>query len=119
VRAGELGTDGRPNEALSPDNSGANGLPFEALFAARDALFGPILVAQSGELCARWSRRPRLRDTIRRRSPTGAGPADWHFFTIDVESAAFHDYDPQEDVHHVKKWTPARGYEASTRSITT
>jgi hypothetical protein len=50
VRAGELGTDGRPNEALSPDNSGANGLPFEALFAARDALFGPILVAQSGEL---------------------------------------------------------------------
>jgi hypothetical protein len=25
-------------------------LPFEALFAARDALFGPILVAQSGEL---------------------------------------------------------------------
>jgi hypothetical protein len=62
VRAGELGTDGRPNEALSPDNRGANGLPFEALFAARledkdaiglpfgalfdarNALFGPIPV---------------------------------------------------------------------------
>ena len=118
MRAGELGTNWRPNEALSPDNRGANGLPFEALFAARDALFGPILVAQSGELCARWSRRPRLRDTIRRRSRPGAGPADWHLFTIDVEGAAFHE-DPQEDVHHVKKWTPARGYEASTRSITT
>jgi hypothetical protein len=50
VRAGELGTNWRPNEALSPDNRGANGLPFEALFAARDALFEPILVAQSGEL---------------------------------------------------------------------
>jgi hypothetical protein len=50
---------------------------------------------------------------------TAALPADWHLFTIEVEGAAFHDYDPQEDVHHVKKWTPARGYEASTRSITT
>jgi hypothetical protein len=99
-------------------SSQTKGLPFEALFAARDALFGPILVAQSGELARRWSRRPG-RDTIRRRSRPGAGPADWHLFTIDVEGAAFHDYDPQEDVHHVKKWTPARGYEASTRSITT
>jgi hypothetical protein len=53
--------------------------------------------------CARWSRRPRLR----------------HLFTIDVEGAAFYDYDPQEDVHDVKKWTPALGSEASTRSITT
>jgi hypothetical protein len=25
------------------------GLPFEALFAARDALFGPIVVTQAGE----------------------------------------------------------------------
>jgi hypothetical protein len=52
---------------------------------------------------------------IRRRSRPGAGPADWHLFTIDVEGAAFHDYDPQEDVDHVKKWTPALGSEASTR----
>jgi hypothetical protein len=89
------------------------------LFTARDALFGPILVAQSGELARRWSRRPRLRDTIRRRCRPGAGPAAWHLFTIDVEGAAFHDYDPQEDVQHVKKWTPALGSEASTRSITT
>jgi hypothetical protein len=27
-------------------------LPFEALFAARDALFGPILVTQAGEHAA-------------------------------------------------------------------
>ncbi len=45
-------------------------------------------------------------------------PSDWHFFTIDVESAAFHDYDEAADIHHVKRWTPARGYEASTRTIT-
>jgi hypothetical protein len=45
-------------------------------------------------------------------------PDDWHFFTIDVESAAFHDYDQEQDVHHVKRWTPTRGYEAFTRSIT-
>ena len=46
--------------------------------AARDALFGPILVAQTGELARQV-----------------------------VEAA------------RVKKWTPTRGYEASTRSITT
>jgi len=37
----------RPSEALfapGRDNKEANGLPFEALFAARDALFGPIFV---------------------------------------------------------------------------
>jgi hypothetical protein len=31
-------------------SSYTNGLPFEALFAARDALFGPILVARAGEV---------------------------------------------------------------------
>lgn len=45
-------------------------------------------------------------------------PDDWHFFTIDIESAAFHDYDEAADIHHVKRWTPKRGYEASTRTIT-
>jgi len=34
---------------LSPDNRRANGLPFEALFAARDALFRLILATQAGE----------------------------------------------------------------------
>jgi hypothetical protein len=45
-------------------------------------------------------------------------PNDWHFFTIDVESAAFHDYDEAAEIHHVKRWTSERGYESSTRTIT-
>jgi hypothetical protein len=31
------------------ENKEDNGLPFEALSAARDALFGPIVVTQAGE----------------------------------------------------------------------
>jgi hypothetical protein len=46
-------------------------------------------------------------------------PDDWHFFTMDVESAAFHDYDQEADVHVVKRWTPERGYESGTRRIST
>jgi hypothetical protein len=76
-------------------------------------LFGPILVAQSGELVRRVveaapapTHDPTQVSAGRRR------PADWHLFTIDVEGAALHDYDTQEDVHHVKKWTPALGSEA-------
>jgi hypothetical protein len=45
-------------------------------------------------------------------------PNDWHFFTIDVEGAAFHDYDEAAEIHHVKRWTPESGHEASTRTIT-
>lgn len=32
-----------------PRSSYRDGLPFETLFAAREALFGPILVAHAGE----------------------------------------------------------------------
>jgi pyridoxamine 5'-phosphate oxidase-like protein len=62
----------------------------------------------------------RLRDAIADAIERRGGyrpPDDWHFFTIAVESAAFHDYDEAEDVHHLKRWTPERGYEASTRTI--
>lgn len=38
---------------------------------------------------------------------------------MDLESAVFHDYDPAVDAHVVKRWTPERGYEAFTRTITT
>jgi hypothetical protein len=45
-------------------------------------------------------------------------PDDWHFFTLEIESAAFHDYVEAEDVHRLDRWTAERGYEASTRTIT-
>jgi hypothetical protein len=63
----------------------------------------------------------RLRDAIADAIEARGGyrpPDDWHFFTIDVEGVAFHDYDESEQIHHVKRWTPERGYEASTRTIT-
>jgi hypothetical protein len=60
--------------------------------------------------------RTAIADAVEQRSGYRP-PDDWHFFTIDVEGAAFHDYDEAEDVHHVKRWTPERGYEASTRTI--
>jgi hypothetical protein len=60
--------------------------------------------------------RSAIADAIERRGGYRP-PDDWHFFTIDVESAAFHDYDEAEDIHHVRRWTPMRGYEASTRTI--
>jgi hypothetical protein len=95
-----------------------DGLPFEALFAARDALFGPILVAQSGELV----RQVAVVAAAPRRDPTQVSAEPWPGRLAPVHDrsrgAAFHDHDPQEDVHHVKKWTPARGYEVSTRSMT-
>ena len=61
--------------------------------------------------------RAAIADTVEKRGGWRP-PDDWHFFTIDIESAAFHDYDQQEDVHLVKRWTPERGYEAFTRTIT-
>jgi Pyridoxamine 5'-phosphate oxidase len=60
--------------------------------------------------------RSTIADAIERRGGYRP-PDDWHFFTIDVESAAFHDYDDAEEIHHVKRWTPERGYETSTRTI--
>jgi hypothetical protein len=64
----------------------------------------------------------RLREAVRDAVEKRGGwrpPENWHFFRIEVESAAFHDYDPDEDVHHIKRWTPERGYEAASRTITT
>lgn len=43
-------------------------------------------------------------------------PADWPLFTIDVESAAFHRYDPEDSLQHLLRWTPTRGSESSTRT---
>jgi hypothetical protein len=45
-------------------------------------------------------------------------PDDWHFFRMEIESVAFHDYDERADVHRVALWTPERGYEDFTRTIT-
>lgn len=62
-----------------------------------------------------------LRDAIRDAVERFGGwrpPEDWLFFRMEIESAAFHEYDEAADVHVVKRWTPARGYEASTRTIT-
>jgi Pyridoxamine 5'-phosphate oxidase len=58
--------------------------------------------------------RKAIADTLERKS--GWRPADdWHFFTLDVESAAFHRYDEETDLHHMERWTPERGVEASDR----
>jgi hypothetical protein len=62
-----------------------------------------------------------LRDAIAEAVERRGGyrpPDDWHFFTIDVESAAFHDYLEAEDVHRFDRWTRERGYEPSKRTIT-
>jgi hypothetical protein len=61
--------------------------------------------------------RAAIADAVEERSGWRP-PDDWHFFTIDVESAAFHDYVLAEEVPLVKRWTPTRGFEAFTRSIT-
>jgi hypothetical protein len=103
----------------------------KALDLARDPrayLHTPVLDAELGrpgefKLRARAvsvdddRRRDAIRDAVEQRSGWRP-PPDWHYFTIDVESAAFHDYDQEQDVHVVKRWTPDRGYEAWTRTIT-
>jgi hypothetical protein len=58
--------------------------------------------------------REAIADTLERKSGWHP-PDDWHFFTLDVESAAFHRYDEEADLHHVLRWTPKRGVEASQR----
>ena len=63
-----------------------------------------------------------LRDAVADTVERGSGwrpPRDWHFFTIDVESAAFHRYDEREELHHLLRWTPERGLETSTKRIET
>jgi hypothetical protein len=62
--------------------------------------------------------RAAIADAVERRSGWRP-PDDWHFFTMAIESAAFHDYDQEADAHVIKRWTPERGYEAGTRKITT
>ena len=42
-------------------------------------------------------------------------PSHWHFFTTDVEGAAFHEYDAERRVHRRIVWTPERGLQASER----
>jgi hypothetical protein len=94
----------------------------------RAYLHTPILDAASGtpgefKLRARAlpvdddATRAAIADAVQERSGWRP-PDDWHFFTIDVEGAAFHDYDEAQDVHQVKRWTPTRGYEAFMRPIT-
>jgi hypothetical protein len=63
------------------------------------------------------SLRNAIADAVERRGGYRP-PDDWHFFTIDVESAAFHDYLEEEDVHRFDRWTPRRGYESAKRTVT-
>jgi hypothetical protein len=104
----------------------------KALDLVRDPrayLHTPILSAatgEPGEFKARVWALPvaddRMREAIQDAVAAGGGwrpPDDWRFFTMDLESAVFHDYDQAVDAHVVKRWTPERGYESFTRTITT
>ena len=44
-------------------------------------------------------------------------PDDWRFFRQEIEGAAFHEYDEAAEAHVLKRWTPGRGYESTTRPI--
>ena len=60
--------------------------------------------------------RQTVAGTLERKS--GWRPTEqWHFFTMDIESAAFHRWDEQDEQHHVLRWTPERGLEVSTRTL--
>jgi hypothetical protein len=59
--------------------------------------------------------RDAIADAVAARSgwrPSG----DWCTVTIDVESAAFHEWDAAAAVHRLTRWTPAKGIERSTRT---
>jgi Pyridoxamine 5'-phosphate oxidase len=93
----------------------------------RAYLHTPILDAalgRPGEFKVRAHAVPvedALRDAIRDAVEHSSGwrpPTEWRFFRMDIESAAFHEYDEAADVHVLKRWTPERGYEATTRTIT-
>jgi hypothetical protein len=60
--------------------------------------------------------RSAIADAVARRGGYRP-PEDWHFFALQIEGAAFHDYVEAEGVHRFDRWTPERGYEASTRTI--
>jgi hypothetical protein len=103
----------------------------KALDLVRDPrayLHTPILSAASGEpgefKARTWAlpvvddpMRGAIQDTVAERAGWRP-PDDWRYFTLDLESAAFHDYDAAAEVHVVKRWTPERGYEAFTRTLT-
>jgi pyridoxamine 5'-phosphate oxidase-like protein len=58
--------------------------------------------------------REAVADTLERES--GYRPPErWHLFGVDVESAVFHHYDPDDSQQHMTRWTPERGLESSTR----
>ena len=48
-----------------------------------------------------------IRDAVER-SGGWRPPADWHLFRLEIESAAFHEYEEAADVHVVRRWTPER-----------
>jgi hypothetical protein len=63
-----------------------------------------------------------LRDAIRdavERSSGWRPPAEWLFVRMEIEGAAFHEYDEAADVHVLKRWTPERGNVETTRTIAT
>lgn len=93
----------------------------------RAYLHTPVLSAEYGEpgefklqaravLVTDEPVRRAIQDAVERRSGWRP-PDDWPLFKMDIKSAAFHEYDRKMDIHHVKRWTPERGYEASTRTI--
>jgi hypothetical protein len=63
-----------------------------------------------------------LRDAIRDVVEHSSGwrpPAEWLFVRMEIEGAAFHEYDEAADVHVLKRWTPELGYADTTRTIMT
>lgn len=81
------------------------------------------LLGTPGEFKARAKaieiREDALREAVADTLERGSGwrpPERWHYFTMDIESAALHRYDEKDDVHHMVRWTPERGVEASTRT---
>jgi hypothetical protein len=62
--------------------------------------------------------RGDIRDEVERSSGWRPAP-DWHLFRIEIEGAAYHEYDEGSDIHVVKRWTPERGSEMTTRTIPT
>jgi Pyridoxamine 5'-phosphate oxidase len=117
--------EGELTHALMPRSVKA----LDLLRDPRAYLHTPVLDAElgrPGEFKLRGRAVPvedeTLRDAIRddvERSGGWRPPVDWRFFRFEIESAAFHEYDEAHDIHVLKRWTPERGYEATTRSITT
>jgi hypothetical protein len=59
--------------------------------------------------------REALAATLERES--GYRPTEeWHLFSVDVESAVFHRYEPETSLQHMSRWTPERGLEVIERT---